>query len=215
LEEKNDPPAMYKILNRYLFLNKSISIPGLGTIIMETGPAKPDAGSRTILPPVYSFRFDKYFDSPDKDFFSYLASSQQIPDYEALRQYNEFAYNLRDRLNHLQEAVWEGVGSLKKDSDGNILFDSTMGNPDFLQPVPAEKVVRADARHKLLVGDRERTSDEMSKWFAEEPVHGNRLWWLVALIIGIAAVLTILFHFSSHGWNVESTGNQEQVHLTK
>jgi ribose/xylose/arabinose/galactoside ABC-type transport system permease subunit len=55
----------------------------------------------------------------------------------------------------------------------------------------------------------------MSKWFAEEPVHGNRLWWLVALIIGIAAVLTILFHFSSHGWNVESTGNQEQVHLTK
>ena len=206
---------MYAILNKYLFQHKSISIPGLGTILLETLPAKPDTGSRTMIPPVYYFRFDKYFDSPDKDFFSYLAARQQIPEYEALRQYNEFAFRLRDQINHLQEAVWEGVGSLRKDGEGNILFDSILENPFFLQPVPAEKLVRADAHHKLLVGDQERTSDEMSKWFAEEPVHGNRLWWLVALITGIAAALIILFHFSSHGWKVESTGNQQQVRLNK
>ena len=206
---------MYSILNKYLFQHKSISIPGLGTIIMETLPATLDAGLRALKPPVYHFRFDKYFDSPDKEFFSYLAAKQQIPDYEALRQYNEFAFALRDRINHLQEAVWEGVGSLKKDGEGNIIFDSVIENPFFLQPVPAEKLVRADARHKLLVGDQERTSDEMSKWFAEEPVHGNRLWWVVALVAGIAAALIILFHFSSHGWKVDSTGNQQQVQLNK
>lgn len=206
---------MYKILNKYLFQHKSISIPGLGTLLMESNPATLDTGTRSAIPPAYYFRFDKYFDSPDKEFFSYLAANQQIPDYEALRQYNEFAFALRDRLNHLQEAVWEGVGVLKKDGEGNILFDSALENPFFLQPVPAEKLVRADARHRLLVGDRERTSDEMSKWFSEEPVHGNRLWWLVALIAGIAAVLIILFHFSSHGWKVESTGNQQQIQLTK
>ncbi len=206
---------MYAILNKYLFQHKSISIPGMGTIWMENISASLDATTRTVLPPSFYFRFDKYFDAPDKDFFSYLAEKKQISEYEALRQYNEFAYSLRDRLNHLQEAIWDGVGELKRDSEGNIHFESALRNPFFLQPVPAEKLVRANAQHTLLVGDRERTSSEMSKWFSEEPVHGTHWWWLAALITGIAAVLIITIHFSSHGWNVGSTGNQQSIQVNK
>jgi hypothetical protein len=204
---------MYTILNRYLFLHKSIPIPGLGTICMENQAATIDASTRTIHPPVYRFRFDKFFDSPDKDLFAYLSAQQKISDYEALRQYNDFAYSLRDRLNYFREAPWEGLGILKKDDMGDIHFESSILNPSFLQPVPAEKVVRTNAKHMLLVGDRERSSREMSDWFAEEPIHGNRLWWLVALIGGIAAALIIMFHFSSRGWNVESTGNQQTIQV--
>jgi hypothetical protein len=204
---------MYTILNRYLFLHKSIPIPGLGTICMENQAATIDASTRTIHPPVYRFRFDKFFDSPDKDLFAYLSAQQKISDYEALRQYNDFAYSLRDRLNYFREAPWEGLGILKKDDMGEIHFESSILNPSFLQPVPAEKVVRTNAKHMLLVGDRERSSREMSDWFAEEPIHGNRLWWLVALVGGIAAALIIMFHFSSRGWNVESTGNQQTIQV--
>ena len=204
---------MYTILNRYLFLHKSIPIPGLGTICMESQAATIDASTRTIHPPVYRFRFDKFSDSPDKDLFAYLSAQQKISDYEALRQYNDFAYSLRDRLNYFREAPWEGLGILKKDDMGDIHFESSILNPSFLQPVPAEKVVRTNAKHMLLVGDRERSSREMSDWFAEEPIHGNRLWWLVALIGGIAAAVIIMIHFSSRGWNVESTGNQQTIQV--
>jgi hypothetical protein len=206
---------MYTLLNKYLFLHKSIPVPGLGTIIMESHPASIDASTRTIGPPTYRFRFDKFFDSPDKDLFAYLSAQQQISDYEALRQYNDFAYSLRDRLNYFREAPWEGLGILKKDDMGEIHFESSIVNPSFLRAVPAEKVVRANAKHMLLVGDRERSSREMSAWFAEEPVNGNRLWWLVALMGGIIAVMIIMFHFSSRGWNVESTGNQQTIHVKK
>ena len=206
---------MYAILNRYLFLNKSIPVPGLGTICMESQPAAIDTSTRSILPPAYRFRFDKFFDSPDKDLFTYLSAQQNISDYEALRQYNDFAFSLRDRLNYFREAPWEGLGILKKDDMGDIHFETSISNPFFLQPVPAEKVVRANAKHMMLVGDLERSNSEMSDWFAEEPVHGNRLWWLVALIGGIAATLVILFHFSSHGWNVGSTGNQQLIQVKK
>jgi hypothetical protein len=204
---------MYTILNRYLFLHKSIPIPGLGTICMESQAATIDASTRTIHPPVYRFRFDKFSDSPDKDLFAYLSAQQKISDYEALRQYNDFAYSLRDRLNYFREAPWEGLGILKKDDMGDIHFESSILNPSFLQPVPAEKVVRTNAKHMLLVGDHERSSREMSDWFAEEPIHGNRLWWLVALVGGIAAALIIMIHFSSRGWNVESTGNQQTIQV--
>jgi hypothetical protein len=206
---------MYRILNRYLFLKKSIPVPGLGTICMETQPASIDASTRTILPPIYRFRFDKFFDSPDKDLFAYLSAQQDISDYEALRQYNDFAYSLRDRLNYFREAPWEGLGILKKDDMGEIHFESSISTPSFLQPVPAEKVVHANAKHMLLVGDRERSNTEMSDWFAEEPVHGNRLWWLVALVGGIVASLIIMIHFSSKGWKVESTGNQQSIQVKK
>jgi hypothetical protein len=206
---------MYILLNNYLFLHKSIPVPGLGTICMESQAATIDASTRTIQPPVYRFRFDKFFDSPDKDLFAYLSAQQKISDYEALRQYNDFAYSLRDRLNYFREAPWEGLGILKKDDSGEIHFETSILNPSFLQPVPAEKVVRTNAKHMLLVGDRERSNREMSDWFAEEPVHGNRLWWLVALVGGIAAALIIMFHFSSSGWNVESTGNQQTIQVKK
>ncbi|HZZ74465.1 MAG TPA: hypothetical protein VFE04_00985 [Puia sp.] len=204
---------MYTILNRYLFLHKSIPIPGLGTICLESQAATIDASTRTIHPPVYRFRFDKFSDSPDKDLFAYLSTQQKISDYEALRQYNDFAYSLRDRLNYFREAPWEGLGVLKKDDMGEIHFESSILNPSFLKAVPAEKVVRTNARHMLLVGDRERSSREMSDWFAEEPIHGNKLWWLVALIGGIAAAVIIMIHFSSKGWNVESTGNQQTIQV--
>jgi len=206
---------MYAILNKYLFLHKSIPVPGLGTICMESQAATIDASTRTIQPPAYRFRFDKFFDSPDKDLFAYLSAQQKISDYEALRQYNDFAYSLRDRLNYFREAPWEGLGILKKDDMGEIHFESSILNPAFLQPVPAEKVVRSNAKHMLLVGDRERSNSEMSDWFAEEPIHGNRLWWLVALMGGIAAALIIMIHFSSKGWNVESTGNQQTIQVKK
>ena len=150
-----------------------------------------------------------------EDLFAYLSAEQHISDYEALRQYNDFAFSLRDRLNYFREAPWEGLGILRKDDNGDVHFESTIEQPGFYKPVPAEKMVRANARHMLLVGDRERSSGEMSEWFAEEPVHGNRLWWIVALVGGIAAVMVILFHFSSHGWNVGSTGNQHHVQVNK
>ena len=187
----------------------------MALFVWKAIPATIDASTRTILPPVYRFRFDKFSDSPDKDLFAYLSAQQNISDYEALRQYNDFAYSLRDRLNYSREASWEGLGTLIKDDMGEIHFESSISNPSFLQPVPAEKVVRANAKHMLLVGDRERSNSEMNEWFAEEPVHGNRLWWMVALIGGIAAALIIMFHFSSHGWNVGSTGNQQLIQVKK
>ena len=206
---------MYEILNHYLFINKSIPVSGLGTICLENIPAIVDASTRTVQPPSYRFRFDKFDDVPDKNLFTFLSARQNISDYEALRQYNDFAYSLRDRLNYFREAPWEGLGVLKKDDMGEIHFETSILNPFFLQPVPAEKVVRANAKHMLLVGDRERSNNEMSDWLAEEPVHGNRLWWIAALLGGIAAVFIIMLHFSNHGWKVESTGNQQSVQLKK
>ncbi|PWT78562.1 MAG: hypothetical protein C5B59_01520 [Bacteroidetes bacterium] len=207
---------MFEILNSYLFQHKSISIPGLGTIYLETLPASVDTSSKNVLPPLYYFRFDRSQDAPSRDFFSFLASQKRIEDYEALKLYNEFAYSLRSEISREERFKWEGVGELRKDSTGVVQFESSLGNPFFLQPVPARKVIHPDAKHLLLVGDTERTNLEMSELLqAETESHRKRLWWILSLVVGIIATFIILFHFSSHGWKMESTGNQQTLQIPK
>ena len=126
---------MFQVLNAYLFQHRSISIPGLGTIYLETLPASIDVAERTILPPAYRFRFDKYFDAPDAAFFAYLAAQKNILDYEAIKWYNEFSFELRNRIRSEDAVSWDGVGLLRKDGAGNVLFEPAASPVLFLQQV--------------------------------------------------------------------------------
>ena len=197
---------MFAVLNAYLFQHRSISIPGLGTIYLETLPAEADVVDRTMLPPGYRFRFDKYFDAPDKEFFGYLASQQNMLDFEAIKWYNEFSFELRNRIRSEEQVSWDGVGILKKDGSGNVLFESVRAPAFFLQPTPAIRVQREDAQHTLVVGDRERTSGEMNEWLQEENNGRRRIsWWVIAIVLAVAGLAVLGWHFYTHGW---STGNQ-------
>ncbi|HYF31446.1 MAG TPA: hypothetical protein VD993_10040 [Chitinophagaceae bacterium] len=198
---------MIGILNGYLIQHKSISIPGLGTIYLERLPAMNDFSNREIHPPSYRFRFDKYFDAPDKDFFSFLATHKDIPEYEAIKQYNEFAYELRSRVRHNEKFHWPEVGTLSKELSGEIHFESA-GPPSLLQPVPAHRVIRHDAQHALLVGDQEMTTQDMSALLGNGTYVEKESWWIYALILFAVALIILFFHFFRAGWGLETIGSQ-------
>lgn len=193
---------MFKVLNAYLFQHRSISIPGLGTIYLETHPAQVDIADRTMLPPQYQFRFDKYFDAPDREFFSYIATQQNILDYEAIRLYNEFSFDLRNRIRAEERVDWEGVGILKKDDMGNTILESTGGEGLFLAATPAHRVSHQHEAHLMLVGDQERTNVEMNEWLLEEGAQRTRIsWWVMALVLGLLGMALLAWHVYAEGWS--------------
>jgi hypothetical protein len=195
---------MFKVLNAYLFQHRNISIPGLGTIYLETFPASVDVADRTILPPKYRFRFDKYFDAPDREFFSYLASQRNILDYEAIKWYNEFSFELRNRIKMEERVDWEGVGILRQDETGNTIFEPRTDNQLFMAPTPAVRVNRQNAKHVLLVGDQEKTNFEMNEWLHEDELKARRKkrsWWIIALVLAAVAVTILIWHIYSNGWS--------------
>ena len=201
------PHIMIDILNGYLIQNKSISIPGLGTIYLERLPAMNDFTNRQIQPPSYRFRFDKYFDAPDKDFFTFLATHKNIPEYEAIKQYNEFAYDLRNRIRREQKFTWPDIGILSKEMSGEIHFESSSLNT-FLPPVKATRVIRQDVQHPILVGDQEMTTQDMSEMLSEETYVEKESWWTYALIFFAIALCLLFFHFFRYGWGLVSAGGQ-------
>lgn len=205
---------MFEVLNSYLFQHKSISIPGLGTIFLEREPANTDINSKNFLPATYHFRFDKYFDAPDKDFFSYLAAEKNIPDYEAIKWYSEFSYDLRNKIRLDENVHWDNVGVLKKDDTGNIVFETARENFAFLKPVGANIITRKDTQHHLLVGDKEITNTEVEELIHPNEVVKKERWWIYALILAVAAIIALVFHFSSNQWRIV-TGNQQKLELVK
>ena len=203
---------MIEILNKYLIQHKSINIPGLGTIFIEHLPAVFDVVNKRILPPHYEFRFNKYFDTPDKEFFSYLSDEKGIPDYEAIQLYNQFAQDLRNSIRQDNKAEWNGVGVFTKNSSGDMIFEPVNNPASLYEPVPAVRVTRDKATHTVLVGDQEKTATEITELLNEEtvetPVVKKERWWIYALILFIVALLFMIFHFYQNGFSLTATATR-------
>lgn len=207
---------MVEVLNSYLVQHKSLSIPGLGTIYVERKPAQSDFINKQIIAPSYHYRFDRYFDAPDKDFFTYLAAQKEIADYEAIRWYNEWAYELRNKIRTQQEVKWETIGVLKTDVTGEVVFEAQQNLVSYLDPVPAERIIRTNAQHTMLVGDKEVTNTAMTDYLNEETVYVEKeSWWIYALILATIAIVVLFFHFFTTGARSGSVNNQQTIRVNK
>ncbi|WP_207513412.1 hypothetical protein [Longitalea luteola] len=222
---------MNNVLVSYLLQHRSISIPGLGSMYIERIPAQTDFVNRRILPPDYHFRFDKYFDAPDKDFFTYLAKQQNIADYEAIKWYNEWAYELRSKLREGMEVQWDGIGTLKKDISGEIVFESAGRIPSLQEHTPANRVIHTHTQHTMLVGDQEVTrkisstdlvetsasnnnvisGDEQAPELYEEQPPKKKGWWIFAIVLAALALTVIFLRMYRDGLVTSAAGNQQPI----
>ncbi|MEP7278983.1 MAG: hypothetical protein ABI813_10095 [Bacteroidota bacterium] len=204
---------MDQVLTKYLFQHKSISVPGLGSLVAESIPAMADFANRQLLPVQTRFRFDKYFDVPDKHFFLYLSREKNIPDFEAIRWYNEFAADLCNRIRQEEDAEWKGVGVFKKDFGGEVFFEPYAPPYEFFPAVKAERIIHADARHSILVGDKEKTNYEMTELLNDEVYIEKESWWIYALILAAIGLSLLFFHLYRNNMRWGVTGNQQRIEL--
>ena len=112
--------------------------------------------------------------------------------------------------------LWDGVGILKTDVTGEVVFEPHQSIVSYLQPVPAERVIRSNAEHTMLVGDRERTNTEMTDYLKEETVYVEKeSWWIYALIIAAIALIVIFFHYYKTGVTSDSIFNQQKIDVER
>src|SRR5450631_1164790 len=206
---------MYEVLNKYLFQHKSISIPGLGSLVAETIPAVSDFANKQLLPVQFKFRFDKYSDAPDREFFVYLSQKRNIPDFEAIKWYNEFSLDLRNKIRSDEEVVWQGIGVFKKDFGGDVVFEAYAQPYDLYPAVKAERIIRSDAKHSILVGDKEKTNYEMTEFLSDHVYVEKESWWIYALILAAIGLSILFFHFYSNNMKWGFTGNQQKVDVVQ
>jgi hypothetical protein len=204
---------MYAELYQYLLNYKQLTLPAIGTFLLERKPAEADIASRMINPPVYTIALQSGVDSSSKKIYDWLASSLNVSDREAVIRFNDFSFDLKQRISSGNIIKWNGVGTLRKDSTGQLKFDP-VNTLIFEQSVPAQKVIRKTAEHTVLVGEQEKTSTQMTE-FLSHSVRKRSYWWTFALVLGLLTIIFTLWYFSEHGLNISSMGNNKKLNPQK
>ena len=201
---------MYRDLYEYLVLNKQLSVPGIGTFLVERKPAGTDITHRQIKPPVYSISLNQGNQTPAKKFFYWLADKLNIHYHEAIVRFNGFAYDLKNQVLSGNKITWDQVGMFSKGMSGEIRFESFLKEYNFDPPVSATRMIRDKAIHNVRVGEQEKTSLEMSEWLNPEDQQ-KTYWWPSALIAAIIIVIFMGIYFSQQGLHQSSAANQQKL----
>lgn len=204
---------MHESLYRFLIKYKEIALPGIGTITLRVQPAESEFVNRSFLPPKYSFVFEKGKENSSKKLFSWLSASCHITEREAVIRFNNFVFDWRKGLEAGKKITWTGVGSLRKNLSGEIQFDTASREFAFQEEVIAQKVLRENAEHTMLVGEREKTSTEMTEFLLHPPIIEKKAnhWWVWPLAIILMTIMFLGWYFSEKGISGTSTGNNHRI----
>lgn len=204
---------MYGELYQYLVLHQQLHLPGIGTFSIERKPASLDFTDKLAYPPVYTIALQTGNGSaaPAKPFFHWLGTTLGVSDRDAVVRFNDFLFDLKNKLSRGGALQWSGLGRLSKAPDGELHFEAERKEYTPAPPVPATMVLRHNAEHTVLVGEQERTSSEMQVT-AEEGVSIRRSrWWIAALAVGLVSVAFVAWYFSAHECTPAATGNQQRL----
>ena len=199
---------MYSELYSYFIVHKNLNLPGIGNLVLERKPAEADFVNRCIKPPIYTISLQEPQDKASHKFYTWIASAFNISENEAVIKFNDFVFEIKNKIKQGGNIEWKGIGILSKGFGDKINF--TAQQITLEQSVPAQKIIREKAEHSVLVGERERTSVEMSEYL-NQPDAKRSLWWILPLAILLAALVFVAWHFSNSGMNTSSTSNALKI----
>jgi len=193
-----------ELLTKYLLQYKSVSIPNVGTFRVVQQPPQLSVADKIILPPSYSIELKKE-EEVSAHQLHFLNGALNRKNEDLLQDLKFFGNKLQEKING-PGFEWEGLG---------IITRSTQSLPieiNGLEPIMAVRVIRQDARHKVLVGDQHfmsgsSTVDEIS---GTEVSKTNRSLLVIAgWILLLLSILFIIFHLYTGKFKVKAAGSKQ------
>lgn len=201
---------MYAALYQYFIYNKELHIPGIGQFQLSRTSAQADFPAKLIYAPSYDINFSKGNGAASPSLYSWLSHSLGLSEREAVIKFNDFAFDLKQRLARGEQVTWKGVGVLQSGLGGELKFEPAIKGKSFGPPVKAEKVIRENAQHIVRVGEDEKTSVEMLELLNQQPASKN-YWWAWAIAVALLCIMFLGWYFSSHGLTTHSAGNNKTM----
>lgn len=192
----------------YLLQKRYCTLPGVGQLLyVEETQAIPQA-DKIMFSHSQNIVLKQYDLEDYKPFFKLL----QACAIEAQSNVELEMGNYCDRiltLKHNETLGLLGVGHFYRDAAGSIAFETDAACRQ-ITTLHANRIVRADATHQMLVGDTATTTESMAAYYNNEPVSKRSLWWVAALIIALIAAGLIAAYFFA-GFSNGNFGNAISV----
>jgi hypothetical protein len=199
---------MQDLITSFIIQSKECKLADVGKFTIINAPAKANIANKEIFPPVTEIIFNKREEKISDGLVKYISDKKNISSSAALTEIKKWCADTKAKLKNGEVIVLNSIGVLKKESSGNISFESENAF-SFYSPVPAERVIHKNSEHAVLVGDRETTSSVMTQFYSdEETTAKNKGWKIIAIILLAIALVILFFHFYGHPFSLSEFGNQ-------
>lgn len=160
-----------------------------------------NVAEKLISSPAFIIRLGTYGEVSDHQF--HFFASQGVESENLRQELFSFGERMKKRIQS-SPFYWKGLGTLRYDSN-EMLFEPDEMKLGSLQAVPAQKVLRENVQHQVLVGDQEMTSQQVTDVL--NTVEYKRPWFIIAgWILLILAVVAIVIYLYMNNFETTSTG---------
>lgn len=162
-----------------------------------------DVAGQRISSPVYITHYKTEGQVSDHQ-FHFLTNGKGERD-SFMKELFSFGEKLKRKIQS-SPFYWKGFGTLSFSSN-ELLFEPDEIILEGLQPVPAQKVLRENVQHNMLVGDQEMTSQQVTEVLSK--VEPKRPWFItLGWILFILALVAIIILLYTKNFQTTSTGLQ-------
>lgn len=169
-------------------------LPGIGTIQLQPMQAQSAFTESLVKAPGWLavFTEDRNANAPELQLqqMATLASTSAV---EAEKQLLSFTEKIQATLAAGEAFNILNVGAFQKQADA-LTFVTAPQLTSLFDDVKAHKVIRENANHKVLVGERERSSIEMYEALNKKRPERN-VWMTVGIVFFLLAVIIIAWYF--------------------
>ena len=201
---------MLGLFYEYLIRHHKIVLPGLGTVVLQRKSSASHFVEHNFLPPSYTFQWQQASANPPLHFFAWLAGKLNIAEEDAAIRVNNFISDIKKEINAGKEIKWSGIGIIRRGLDSGIELKTENKVLPFEKTVHGEKVVHQDSSHIIIVGDKEKTSFEMTE-ILNHPVIKKIQKFNTALIAAVLLLIFTIAYLWKYGVNTESVSNQKKL----
>ncbi|MBB1282887.1 hypothetical protein HRH25_00755 [Flavisolibacter sp. BT320] len=199
-----NPNSVFKQLTNYLLQYRQVSIPSVGTIRLVQQPAQLDVADKIITPPSYTTAFSSD-ETVSEHQLAFLSAALQEEKSNVMERLSLIGERLREKIDG-NGFDWKGIGWIGSSGESGVIA------PGMLQPVRAERVLRQNAEHNVLVGDQELTSRHL--WERKEagemmPEKKRSVFMIVGWIMLALAILFIVFMLYQGKFRIGATGSRQ------
>lgn len=193
---------MHQYLYKYLVLHKKLCIPDLGYFLVQMVPAKIDVANDLLFAPHPQIIFQaESSPAADKVFFDFLAKEMGVDLVVAIRQFHDFLYQLRNKLTSPEGAFISGIGLIRKEASGHVLFSAEKNLHEWLPTLQVDDTISV-LKKELPVSydeDKELTAEEFEDirelLGQEDQADRSDNWWVYAIILLLIGVGALLFYY--------------------
>jgi hypothetical protein len=172
-------------LYKYLVLHKNLAIPQLGSFVVTTQQSHFDSTTGLLHAPKPVIHFtDTSIPMSEKFFFDFLSAEMGIDEVTAIKQFHDYAYQLRKDLQENRTVAVGGVGTLTKGEDELVVFNPAHNISELLPPIQKAEAIPATDTDEAY--DNDETSDMEA---------GNDNWWVYALVLLIIGLGALLYYY--------------------